>query len=129
MSRLNTLTIGVAAAALAAGLHAADSDAAMRGREIYEKRCTGCHALDANKVGPPLRGVFGRRAAGDPRFPYSDALRGSKVIWDEANLDRWLADPDALVPGNDMSFRLDDAGERAAIIAYLKTLPAKAPSR
>jgi cytochrome c len=129
MCSRNMLLIAAAAAALAAGLRAADSDEAMRGREIYEKRCTGCHALDANKVGPPLRGVFGRRAAGDTRFPYSDALRNSKVIWDEASLDRWLTDPEALVPGNDMSFRLEQGGERAAIIAYLKTLPAKAPSR
>jgi cytochrome c len=112
-------------AALAAILGGSEPDGATRGREIFEKRCTGCHALDGPKVGPPLRGIFGRRAASDPRFPYSDALKKTQFAWDEARLDRWLADPDALIPDSDMSFRLDNAAERAAIIAYLKQLPAK----
>ena len=44
----------------------------------------------------------------------------SHVTWDEATLDKWLADPDRVIAGNDMSFRLNDAGERADIVAYLK---------
>ena len=79
--------------------------------------------MDGARVGPPLRGVFGRRVAAEPGFPYSDALRKSQFVWDEARLDRWLADPDGLIPGNDMSFRLDNAAERSAIIAYLKLHP------
>jgi len=92
------------------------------GRTAFEKRCTGCHALDREKVGPRLKGVFGRKAGTVPNFSYSDALKGSGVVWDESNLDKWLADPDSVLPGNDMSFRLDDARERAAIIAFLKQL-------
>ena len=110
-------------AALAAFLGGSEPDAAARGREVFEKRCTGCHALDGARVGPPLRGVFGRRAAAEPGFPYSDALKKAQFTWDEARLDRWLADPDSLIPGNDMSFRLDNAAERSAIIAYLKLHP------
>jgi cytochrome c len=110
---------------LAAILGASDSEGAARGHAIFEKRCTGCHALDNSRVGPPLRGVFGRRVASDREFPYSDALRKAQFNWDAASLDRWLADPDALLPGNDMTFRLDSTAERAAIIAYLKQLSAK----
>jgi cytochrome c len=95
------------------------------GRAVFEKRCSGCHALDHVKSAPPLAGVFGRRAASSPDFPYSDALRKAQFAWDETRLDRWLTDPDSLVPANDMAFRLSNAGERAAVIAYLKQLPGK----
>jgi len=110
-------------AALASILGGSEPDAASRGREVFQRRCTGCHALDGARVGPPLRGVFGRRVAAEPGFPYSDALRKSQFVWDEARLDRWLADPDGLILGNDMSFRLDNVAERSAIIAYLKLHP------
>jgi len=106
----------------AAALWATDPNTAVRGREVFQKRCTGCHSLDTAKVGPPLRGVYGRRAAADPEFPYSDALKRARITWDDSTLDRWLADPASVVADNDMSFRLDDADERAAIRVYLKQL-------
>jgi cytochrome c len=112
---------------LVLALAAAEAEPSARGREFFEKRCTGCHALETTKAGPPLRGVFGRRAGADPKFPYSDALRGAKLVWDEDKLNRWLADPDSLVPDNDMSFRLDNATEREAIIGYLKQLASGRP--
>ena len=93
-----------------------------RGRDLVQRRCGGCHALDGLKAAPPLRGVFGKPAARNPQFPYSDALKAARPTWDEATLDRWLADPEAVAPGNDMSFRLDSADERADIIAWLKQL-------
>ena len=108
----------------AMSLWPAETEISTRGRDLFDKRCTGCHSLDSIKVGPPLRGTFGHRAATDPKFPYSDALKKTAPVWDEVTLDKWLADPDALVPDNDMSFRLADAGERAAIVAYLKHLAA-----
>jgi len=103
----------------------AQPDAANRGRETFEKRCVGCHSLDNNKVGPSLRNVFGRRAGADARFTYSDALKKAPFSWSDATLDKWLADPDSLVPENDMAFRMDNAAERAAIIDYLKQLSGK----
>ena len=103
------------------GASAAAPDAT-RGRTLFEKRCTGCHAVDGIKAAPPLRGIFHKPAARNAKFPYSDALKSAHLTWDEATLDRWLADPDATVPGNDMSFRLDKADERADIVAYLKQL-------
>src|SRR5262245_39277149 len=113
---------GIFLAALGAAASGAN---ATRGHGLFERRCTGCHALDQRKAGPPLRGVFGRAAARDEQFPYSDALKKARVTWDEAALDKWLADPDSLVPGADMSFRLDNAAERADIIVYLKQLTGK----
>jgi cytochrome c len=92
------------------------------GQKVFERRCTGCHRLDELRAGPRLRGVFGRAAARDPDFAYSDALKSSRLTWDEPTLDRWLADPEALVANNDMAFRMSNGSERAQIIAYLKTL-------
>jgi cytochrome c len=54
------------------------------------------------------------------RFPYSEAVKKSPVVWTEAALDKWLTDPEAVIPDSDMAFRLDNAVERAAIIAFLK---------
>lgn len=93
-----------------------------KGKDLFLRRCSGCHALEINKEGPRLRGVYGRRAASVPEFGYSDALKKLDIGWDEKSLDRWLANPEALAPNNDMAFRLSDADERAAVITYLKTL-------
>ena len=115
------LPLGAIPAVLAL-LAAAPRPDADRGRALFEKRCTGCHELDRPKVGPPLRGVFGRPAARAAQFIYSEALKGSRVTWSETALDKWLTDPDSLVSGTEMSFRLDNAAERADIIAYLRSL-------
>jgi cytochrome c len=119
-----TLTIltGVVCVTVAITASAKDTDG---GREAFEKRCTGCHALDRAKVGPPLRGAYGRAAGTHPQFTYSDALKNASVTWDESTLDRWLTDTESVVPGNDMTFRLNDPAERANIIAYLKQLSGK----
>jgi cytochrome c len=90
------------------------------GKQLFERRCSGCHSLDRDKEGPRLRGVYGRAAGTVESFDYSDALKKSGITWDAAKLDQWLTDPDKLVPANDMPFRLPDAQERQAIIAYLK---------
>ena len=95
------------------------------GRALFEKRCTGCHALDADHEGPRLRGVLGRAAASVKTFQYSEALKIAKFTWDEAKLDKWLADTDSVVPDNDMSFRVPRPEERAAIISYLKSLSSR----
>jgi cytochrome c len=95
------------------------------GKEMFEKRCTGCHALDNEKTGPRLRGVFGRPAASVPTFPYSESLKKSGITWDSSSLDKWLTDPDAFVPDNDMAFRVPNKEERATIIEYLRELSSK----
>jgi cytochrome c len=92
------------------------------GKELFEKRCVGCHALDNEKEGPRLRGVYGRTAGTVPSFKYSDALRSAHITWDDQSLDKWLTDPEKVVANNDMAFHVDSADERSQIIAYLKQL-------
>ena len=99
----------------------AETGDAGRGAQVYQ-RCMSCHSPDANKVGPVHRGVVGRRAGSVAGFQYSDALRNAGFVWDEDHLDKWLTDPQALVPGARMFFKLSDAQQRADVIAYLKTL-------
>ena len=73
-----TLTIltGVVCATIAMAASAKDPG---RGRDAFEKRCTGCHALENIKVGPPLRDVYGRHAGKDTQFTYSDAVKAASV--------------------------------------------------
>lgn len=89
------------------------------GKALFAKRCGGCHALDRDKEGPRLGGVYGRTAGARESFPYSEALKRSKVVWTAATLDKWLTDTEALVPNNDMTFHVEKADERREIIAYL----------
>jgi cytochrome c len=98
----------------------ARAQATADGKALFEKRCGGCHALDRDKEGPRLGGVYGRVAGSVDSFQYSDALKKSKVKWVEDTLDRWLTDTEKLVPNNDMTFHVEKADERSAIIAYLK---------
>ena len=100
----------------------ADGQSAQDGQALFQKRCTGCHALDADHEGPRLRGVVGRAAGTVKTFQYSEALKNAKHTWDEANLDKWLTDTESVVPDNDMSFRVPKQEERAAIISYLRSL-------
>ena len=93
---------------------------AAAGRDNFGKRCTGCHALDRDKEGPRLAGVLGRKVGSVPGFPYSEAVKKSAIVWNEGLIDRWLADPESLIPDSDMTFRLISADDRAAIIAFLK---------
>jgi cytochrome c len=93
-----------------------------RGKQLFDKRCTGCHSLDRNKEGPRLQGVYGRQAGTAPNFNYSPALKAAGFTWDEAHLDKWLTDTQALVEDNNMDFHVPKADERADIIRYLKSL-------
>ena len=90
------------------------------GKALFERRCTGCHTLDQNRVGPRLAGVYGRKSGTVPDFPYSAELRRAGIVWDNRSLDAWLTDPDTLVPGNNMSFHVAKADERRDLIAFLK---------
>jgi cytochrome c len=95
------------------------------GQQLFEKRCGGCHSLDRDKEGPNLAGVYGRAAGSIASFQYSPALQKSKLTWTSETLDKWLTDPDKLVPNNDMSFSVSNSDERSAIIAYLKGISKK----
>lgn len=90
------------------------------GKLLFEKRCSGCHSLDAAKEGPPLRNVYGRRAGSVAGFGYSDALKKSGIVWDDAKLNQWLTNTESLVRDNDMDFAVPRPEERAQIIQFLK---------
>ena len=95
------------------------------GKELFEKRCGGCHTLDRDKEGPRLRGVYGRVAGSVESFQYSDALKKSKITWSDETLEQWLTDTEKLVPGTDMTFHVEKSAERTDIIAYLRQGPDK----
>ncbi len=90
-----------------------------RGQALYQG-CSGCHSIDENDIGPRHRGVVGRRAGTLADYAYSPALKASGLVWDPPTLDRWLTNPQALVPGTKMYFSLADPQKRADIIAYLR---------
>ena len=108
---------------LAIALPVAAQDAE-RGRALFQK-CYACHNLSppSGADGPALAGVVGRRAASLDDFRYSKPMGRANLSWDEGTLDRYLADPQAVVPGTRMAFDgLAQAADRADVIAYLKTL-------
>ena len=106
--------------ALSAIAPAAAAPDAARGEQIYA-RCTACHALTFDRVGPRHCGLIGRRAGTVPGFEYSAAMKNSKITWNEKTLDRFLTKPLAMVPGTSMTYDgVPDPNERADLIAYLK---------
>jgi cytochrome c len=92
----------------------------VRGKELFEKRCGGCHSLDSDKEGPRLRGVYGRKAGSVTSFKYSDSMKAAGFTWDAAALDRWLTNTESVVHDNDMEFHVPKADERADIIEFLR---------
>ena len=114
-----------AARAIAVALavaHSAPSFAAgdaAHGATVY-RQCMICHSLDKNGIGPSHRNVFGRTAGSVANYSYSAALKASNIVWSETTLDQWLANPQALVPGTKMMFSVDNAQDRADVIAFLK---------
>ena len=100
---------------------------AAKGKKIFRK-CKACHAVGKtakNKVGPVLNGVVGRKAASFAGYKYSKAMKAAAekgLIWDAANLDKFLTKPKKFVPKTKMSFAgLKKAEQRADLIAYLAT--------
>jgi cytochrome c len=112
------LLLGVAHTAQAAG------DAKL-GADLFAEHCAECHSLKEgkNKKGPSLFAGFGRKAATVPDFAYSDALKGSGIVWTAEALEPYLALPKKAVPGGKMKYDgLPDTKARADLIAYLATV-------
>ena len=120
---IRILALAALAAATGATTGAAYAAAdAEHGKQLYQERCTACHSVQYNGVGPAHQGVYGRHAGRAPGFDYSAAVRGSDVTWNDTTLDQWLTDPEKLIPGQKMGFMVPEAADRADLIAYLKTL-------
>ncbi len=128
---LSTVIVVVAAAATICSLGTtaavlAQSNNSNEDLELaFNGHCRECHAFDKgdNRLGPSLYGVVGRKAGIVSGFSYSDSLKSSGITWDEKTLDKWITNPNAVVPGNNMGAifsGLADADQRAKIIAFLK---------
>jgi cytochrome c2 len=92
-----------------------------KGKVAFEQ-CAACHSLDGsgNDDGPTLKGVIGRKAGSLEDFRYSAAMKRSDVTWDAATLDKYIADPQAFIPGNRMAFvGIAEGAQREDLIAYL----------
>ena len=122
-----TLQLGGVAGAilLAASLFprpgiAADEVAA--GQMLYQGKCTGCHSVEADRIGPRHRDVVGRKVASVPGFNYSPAIKKLGGVWTPARLDRWLSGTQKMAPGSRMYLEIDDPTQRRLLIAYLKSV-------
>jgi cytochrome c len=106
---------------LPVGVARADGDAA-RGEAKFQD-CAACHKLEtgANNVGPSLHGIFTRKAGELADFRYSPAIKRSGIAWTPEMVDKFIADPQAMVPGNRMPYAgMASAGDRGDLIAYLQ---------
>ena len=102
-----------------------------KGKAAFAAKCASCHqeGLGAGPfVGPELNGIVGRDAASVPNYTkYSDGLkklRESGFVWTDENMDKWIADPKAILADSPMAVAfpgIPDANERANIITYLKS--------
>lgn len=119
------LVAGVLAVAACAAAQPPEPDASSFGARAYQK-CYSCHALEPGRNdlgGPTLHAVVGRKTASEP-FDYSPAMRDfaeTNPTWTRELIERFVANPDALVPGTTMLFHgIADPAERAALLDYLE---------
>ena len=114
-----------AAALLAAVVFARPSiatDDVAAGQMLYQAKCTGCHSVDADRIGPRHRNVVGRKVASVPGYSYSPALKKLGGAWTPARLDQWLSGTQKMAPGSKMYIEIDDPAQRRLLIAYLKSV-------
>lgn len=120
---------------LAVHVHATETPKAgvlLAGKTRFLAECSLCHSAEPGDnlggMGPPLHGLIGKTAATiDKNFPYTPALRTSKLVWHAANLDRFLTDPSKLVPGTSMPIATADKTAREELIAYFLSLKVAPP--
>jgi cytochrome c len=126
MSRASTIVLPLATAlALLSGAVLAQSEVSPDdARLAFNNRCRQCHTTKEgdNRLGPSLYGVVGREAGSAPKFTYSSAMKNADIVWDADTLNRYIENPDAVVPGNKMKpfTGISDAEQRAKIIAHLE---------
>jgi cytochrome c len=122
---MNRIVLSLAALAALGGGALADGDAA-KGEKSFNK-CKACHSTEdtTNKVGPYLKGVYGRAVAAADGYNYSGSIKefaATGAKWDDATLNSYIENPKTLVPGGKMSFSgIKKEDEREDIIAFLKT--------
>jgi len=118
----NLMAGALIAAVASTSAFAADPAA---GEKVFKSQCSICHstAVGKNLIGPSLFDIVGRKAGTIEGFHYSAANKTSGLTWDEATLDKYLANPKAIVPGTIMTYQgLKNDDQRADLVAYLATL-------
>ena len=102
----------------------AQSGEPAKGERLFNQQCKTCHTVDkggVNGLGPNLFGMFGRKAGTTEGFAFSDAIRKSGIVWDDASLADYLKDPKGKVPDTRMVYAgLKRPEQIADMIAYLK---------
>jgi cytochrome c len=93
------------------------------GQLMFNNVCRTCHTTREgdNRLGPNLYRIIGRKAGSVQDYGYSSAMKGADFVWDEEKLDRFIASPEQLVPGNNMKpfSGLASPQDRAKLIAFL----------
>lgn len=116
--------VALAGAWLGGGLvYAQSADKAREGETVFKQQCAACHTVEPgkNRVGPSLAGVVGREAGAVQGFSYSSAMKSAHITWTEDTLEKYLADPKAVVPGTKMVYAgLKDEKKREAVIDFLE---------
>ena len=124
MSMRTFVITGISLAAMAIGAAATGAFAADAGRgEQLFVECASCHTLEkgVHNVGPSLSGLFQRKAAAFDDYRYSPAMKRSNITWTAEELDKFIADPQMIVPANRMPYAgMTNATDRADLIAYLQ---------
>jgi cytochrome c len=112
------------AIALAASSTAIAAGNAQAGQTVFAARCAACHAPSPgqNKIGPSLAGIVGSKAGSVPGFNFSPAMKTADITWDDASLDKFLANPTGFIHGSHMFVSLPTGSDRDNVIAYLNTL-------
>jgi len=96
------------------------------GQLTFNNACRTCHTTKEgdNRLGPNLHNIIGRKAGSLQNYGYSSAMKGADFVWDKEKLDRFIATPDEVVPGNNMKpyGGLTSAEDRAKVIVFLESL-------
>ncbi len=93
------------------------------GELAFNNHCRTCHSTDEgdNRLGPSLHAIIGRKAGSLEAYDYSSALESSDMVWDAEQLDAFIADPQNVVPGNEMRpyGGIAEPEVRSAIVEHL----------
>ena len=122
MFRTSFITLALLASSALAAQAAGDAKA---GIAVF-KRCAVCHTVEkggGDGLGPNLFAIAGKKAAARPGFAYSGPLQKSGIVWNEANLVKWVASPARMVPGTKMAFAgITSKKQQADVVAYVQSL-------
>lgn len=100
-----------------------DADSERVGKQAF-RLCRACHSMEStgsSNAGPTLYRLFGRKAGSQAGFDFSEAMKNSTVVWSDQTLDKFLMNPQAVIPGTKMALgSVNDPEQRKVLITYLK---------